>query len=337
MTDATIVATCRAFTEDFPDQESHLVDALTRHGHDVDLHHRVDGHFPDGELCVDVPAHPRGRPVLIVQSLTGPAQSPDAAIVSLLATARAYRDHGAGSICGFVPHLAYARHDRLVPGQRRPLFARLLADLAAAAGLNHLIAIASGAEDQLGALFHRPGLSLVAAQPLHRHLLERLDTPPTCLVAPDTGGHPHVRRLGAALGLPTVGLVKRRLGPDEVRTVVPQVAAMPRTGHAVVVDDLVTSAGTLVAAVAALRTYAPELRISAVVTHLRPTGTGLRRLDHLHRSGGLAGLYVTDSAGHRAGVRGVTVVDALPEVADEVAAVYGTESASWRRVHARSL
>ncbi|MEU7174576.1 ribose-phosphate pyrophosphokinase-like domain-containing protein [Micromonospora tulbaghiae] len=337
MTGSIIVATCRAFAEDFPGQRDHIADSLSRRGIGVDVHHCVDGRFPDGELRVDLPEPGRGRPVLIAQSLTGPGQDPDAALMALLATARAYQDHGAGPVCGFVPHLAYARHDRLIPSQRRPLFVRLLADLANAAGLGHLIAIASGAEERLRALFHSPKLSLISALPLHRHLLERLGTPATCLVAPDKGAYSPVRQLGEALGLPTVALAKDRLGPDQVRAIVPRTATVPAGGHAVVVDDLVTSAGTLEATVAALRSRAPALRISAVATHLRPTATGLRRLDQLFQSGALAGLHVTDSAGHRTGARGLTVVGALPVVADHVAAAFMTESSRLRRAHASNL
>ncbi|WP_409471686.1 ribose-phosphate pyrophosphokinase-like domain-containing protein [Streptomyces sp. HC307] len=317
-----ILAVCRAFGRDFPGQSTNLTTALQEAGLAVDLHPAVDQRFPDGELCIDIPVDPAVRPVLLTQSLTGPHADPDSALLALLATARSYREHGAGPITAFVPHLAYARHDRHVPGQRRPLMAALLGDLAAAAGLDHVMTLASGAQDLLQALFVGSRLTFLAAQPLQLELLGKLSVPPTLLAAPDAGAAPRVRELGRALGVPTLAAEKQRLGPEQVLVTLGGDDRLPANGHAVIVDDLVTSAGTLEGITRALREQSPGLRVSAVATHLRPTARGLERLRNLCGPEPALNLNVTDSAGHRPSLAGLTVSPALPSLSRAVAASF---------------
>ncbi|GAA3310353.1 hypothetical protein GCM10020295_77220 [Streptomyces cinereospinus] len=184
-----IVGFCAGFTADFPGQAPLVEAALRGTGRPVRSHHGFEGRFPDGELCVDLPEDPSGRTVLLCQSVTGTHTSADASLMSLLAAARSYREHGAGRIVAVLPHLAYARHDRHVPGQRRPLMAGLLADLAATAGLNEVVTIASGAQDLLGSLFSRRGtpLTFLPVHELHLDLLRPLTGRDTVLVAPRPG------------------------------------------------------------------------------------------------------------------------------------------------------
>jgi len=93
-----ILTTCQAFDSDFPSGVNEIAMTLRGKQLGVSVHKRVEGRFPDGELCIDIPEGADGRTVLIGQSLSGGRTEPDAAIMSLLAIARCYREHGAGPI-----------------------------------------------------------------------------------------------------------------------------------------------------------------------------------------------------------------------------------------------
>lgn len=319
---AIIVAACAAFAADFPGQAAVVADTLSATGRPVELHEDVETRFPDGELCIDLPAEAGGGTVVLCQSVTGDHSSPDQAIMSLLATARCYREHGAGRIVAVIPHLAYARHDRHVPGQRRPVMAALLADLAAAAGITELVTLASGAQDLLLGLFAGTGtrLTFLPVHEIHLEVLAGLVEPGTVLVAPDGGAGEHVRMLAAALGLPALVADKRRLGPERVEVTLHGADdVLGGLRHAVIVDDLITSAATVETVCAALRQWAADARIDVVATHLRLTAGGAERLARLRDRRTLHRVHTTDSGGRRPTVDGLTCTPAVPRMAQALA------------------
>ncbi|MFI1166963.1 ribose-phosphate pyrophosphokinase-like domain-containing protein [Streptomyces sp. NPDC020801] len=312
-----IVGFCQGFTTDFPDQAPFVEGALRDAGWHVRTHHGFEGRFPDGELCIDLPEDPSGRTVLLCQSVTGTHTPADASLMSLLAAARSYREHGAGRIAAVLPHLAYARHDRHVPGQRRPVMAGLLADLATAAGLNDVVTIASGAENLLGSLFARSGtrLTFLPVHELHLDLLRPLTGRSTVLVAPDRGAADQVAMLAAALDRPLLVADKRRLGPEQVDVALRAPHDIGDVRHAVVVDDLITSAATVETVTTAIREHSPAARIDVIATHLRLTPSGARRLGGLLGSGAIRSVHTTDAAGQRPCVEGLSFTAAIPWMA----------------------
>lgn len=314
-----VVATCRAFTEDFPGRLDALRGALRRHGHSAVTHERVDGRFPDRELCVDLPDDPCGAHVIIHQSLTGPAEQVDQSAMALLAVARAYREHGARAVTAVVPHLAYARHDRHVPGERRPIMAGLLAELAATAGLDQLITLASGAADRLEVLGAPVRLVQLSADPVLVPLIRPWIVPgSTVIMAPDAGAAPQARRIGAQLGLPVVTAEKHRTGPDSVTVALTSSARGP-VDRVVIVDDLITSAGTMLAVARLARAEFDSCQVLCAATHLRPTATGTQRLAAALQDGALHRVLTTDAAGHRPQVPGIDVTAVVPLLAEAVA------------------
>lgn len=317
-----IVGFCEGFTTDFPGQAPFVEAALRDAGWHVRSHHGFEGRFPDGELCVDLPEDPSGRTVLLCQSVTGTHTPADASLMSLLAAARSYREHGAGRIVAVLPHLAYARHDRHVPGQRRPLMAGLLADLAMTAGLNDVVTIASGAQDLLMSLFTRSGaqLTFLPVHELHLDLLRPLTGLETVLVAPDRGAADQVAMLAAALERPLLVADKRRVGPEQVDVTLRAPHDIGDVPHAVVVDDLITSAATVETVTAAIRERSPAARIDVIATHLRLTPSGSRRLGGLLGSGAISSVHTTDAAGQRPRMEGLSFTAAIPWMAPALAA-----------------
>lgn len=314
-----IVATCRAFTKDFPGQLDALHSALRRRGRTTAAHEQVDGRFPDRELCVDLPEDPRGAHVIIHQSLTGPAEQVDQSAMTLLAVARAYREHGARAVTAMVPHLAYARHDRHVLGERRPIMAGLLAELAATAGLDQLITLASGDEDRLKVLGAPVRLAQLSPDPVLVPLIQPWIVPgSTVLMAPDAGAAPQARRIGARLGLPVVIATKHRTGPDSVTVTLASTATGP-VDRVVIVDDLITSAGTMLAVARLAQAEFEGCHVLCAATHLRPTETGTRRLANALKDGALHRVLTTDAAGHRPLIPGIDVTAVVPLLAEAVA------------------
>jgi ribose-phosphate pyrophosphokinase len=316
-TDGVIVAACEAFVADFPQQAAVIAEALTAAGWSAHCQQGIEGRFPDGELCIDLPEDAAGRTVIVCQSVTGDHAAPDLAIMSLLATARCYREHGAGRVIALIPHLAYARHDRHVPGQRRPVMAALLADLAAASGITDIITLASGAQELLLQLFAGTGtrLTFLPVHELHLDILAGLVEPGSVLVAPDRGAADHVRMLATALGVPALVADKRRLGPEQVEVSLPRHADAGGLRHAVIVDDLITSAATVEMVCAAIHQQAPEARVDVVATHLRLTGGGFERLARLRRQHTLRSIHTTDSGGRHTVLDGLTTTPAVPRMA----------------------
>ncbi|MGE7435137.1 ribose-phosphate pyrophosphokinase-like domain-containing protein [Kitasatospora sp. NPDC001175] len=317
-----IAAACRAFTADFPGQVAGISEPLGDAGWQVKWQDGLESRFPDGELCIDLPEDPAGRTVLLWQSVTGDHAEPDVAIMSLLATARCYREHGAGRIVAVLPHLAYARHDRHVPGQRRPVMAALLAGLAAAAGITDIVTLASGAQDLLARLFTGTGtrLTFLPVHELHLDILAPLMEAGSVLVAPDRGAADHVGMLAAALGVPVLVADKRRTGPEQVAVTLRCQEDLRGLRHAVIVDDLITSAATVENVAWAIRDQAVDPRIDVVATHLRLTPGGAERLTRLCRQRTLHSIHTTDSAGRAVVLGGLTTRPAIPRMAQALAA-----------------
>jgi len=153
-----------------------------------------------------------------------------------------------------------------------------------AAGVRRVVTIASGASSLLTKLFAGIELVQLSPVPYWSHQLVTMPRRPTALVAPDDEAYVRVAGLGSDIGVPVVRISKRRLGPESVTA-----AAVGRIDglaleHAVIVDDLITSAGTVEATAVLLRQLGAG-RVSVVTTHLRPTETGLRRLTLLRSQG----------------------------------------------------
>jgi ribose-phosphate pyrophosphokinase len=312
-----VLATCRAFDLDFPSGVNEISETLREKQLDVSVHKCVEGRFPDGELCIDIPERADGRTVLIGQSLAGGHAETDAAIMSLLAMVRCYREHGAGPIIAIVPHLAYARHDRAIPGERRPVMARLLADLLAVSGLTGLVTLASGAEGELSRLFETTAtrLTFVDTHMLRLSMLRPLVSDKSVIVAPDRGAHDAAHALASDLGVAAIAATKRRLGPEAVEVYLPSTSGIGDCRHLVFVDDLITSAATVYMTVRAIRSSFRDPCIDVVVTHLRLTRRGLGRLVELRRSGLIRHMRATDAAGRIVELDGLSITPAVPHLA----------------------
>ena len=242
--------------------------------------------FPDGELCVEVPASVSGREVVLLQTLAPAAES---ALLELVFLADACRRAGAARISAVVPYLAYARQDRAVSG-REPIGALIVAGLLERAGLDEVwsVEVHSAAAESA---FRIP-LRHLSALPLLAEALGRDEK--RVVVSPDRGGMARAARMAELLGAPLVCVDKHRTSGAEVS--VRRVSGEVRGLRPVIVDDMITTAGTIEATGRALLEAGCLPELTVVATHALLVGPAVARLSGLP----VVRLVTTDSLPLRA-------------------------------------
>jgi ribose-phosphate pyrophosphokinase len=243
------------------------------------------GRFPDGESNVRLCESPRGRDVYILQPTSPPA---DQHLFELLLIADAARRAGAARITAVVPYLGYARQDRRAT-EYAPVAARVVAD-----------AVGAGAMDRLATVdVHTPALEgffsipvePLTAVPLLAGAVQQLTDATTVLVAPDLGAAKLAERYALQLhSQPAVAMVhKVRVSGSDVR--VTRVTGDVQHRAPVIVDDMITTGGTIEAAVDALLAAGCLPRITVVAAHGLFVGPAMERLGRLP----IQRIVVTDS------------------------------------------
>ncbi len=228
--------------------------------------------FSDGEIFVEIGENVRGVNCFIMQSTCSP---PNRNLMELLIMIDALKRASAGSIVALMPYFGYARQDRKVK-PRTPISAKLVADLLTAAGATRVLAVDLHA-GQIQGFFNIPFDHLYAT-PVFRDLLklEGLRGPGVVVVSPDAGGVERARLYSKLLDCPLAIIDKRRDGPNvsQVMHLIGDVTGK----RAILVDDIIDTAGTLCnAAEAVLKAGATE--VYAVATHGVFSGPAIERIN----------------------------------------------------------
>jgi ribose-phosphate pyrophosphokinase len=212
---------------------------------DVPLAEMVVSRFPDGEVRVRIDESVRGRDCFLLQPTCPPVNEN---LVEALVILDALRRASARRITAVIPYFGYARQDRKL-GPREPVSAKLVANLLVRAGADHILCVDLHA-GQVGGFFDIP-LDHLTARNLFADYFLRKGLPNVVVVSPDIGGLKRARDFARAIGAPVAVCDKRRDQPNQVSEIVHVIGKVYRR-TAILVDDIVDTAGTLVAAAEAL-------------------------------------------------------------------------------------
>ena len=238
--------------------------------------------FSDGETWVELLENVRGKDVFVVQSLSNPAND---YLVELLIMIDAMKRASADRITAVLPYYGYARQDRKV-APRTPISAKLVADLIVAAGANRILSVDLHAS-QIQGFFNIPFDHLYAST-VTLDWLKQKEKKGLVIVSPDAGGveraRAHAKRLDAGLAI----IDKRRedANVSEVMNVIGEVNGK----EAVILDDLVDTAGTLTQAVPVLLERGAT-KVYGCATHAVLSGPAMERIQNSK----LEELAVTDT------------------------------------------
>ena len=226
--------------------------------------------FPDSEVSFQIDENIRGADVFIVQPTSNPV---DQHLMEMMVMIDAFRRSSAARITAVIPYYGYARQDRKVQG-RVPITAKLVADLLAAAGVHRVLALDLHA-GQIQGFFNMPVDHLFAGPPVIVEYLSRKSLRDPVVVAPDAGGVERARAIAKRLKAGLAIIDKRRDGPNVA--VMMHLIGDVRDKDAIVIDDMIDTAGTLVQAVGALEREGAR-RIIAGGVHAVLSGPAIERL-----------------------------------------------------------
>jgi ribose-phosphate pyrophosphokinase len=208
--------------------------------------------FKNDECRIEIRENVRGAEVFVVQSLCRSPQGATVndAIMELLLIIDALRRASANRITAVIPYYGYAKQDKKTKG-REPISAKLVANMIENAGAERIVTLDLHAA-QIQGFFDIPVDNLMAAPTLCNYLKNQdLQGDSIVVVSPDAGGVPRAETFAKRLKSNLAVIIKRRPEPDvsEVTHIVGDVEGK----IAVVVDDMISTGGTLVKAAEALR------------------------------------------------------------------------------------
>ena len=242
--------------------------------------------FPDGEISVVLDEPVRGLDVFVLLP-TSPSVNDH--LMELLIFADACRRASAERITAIVPYFGYARSDRR-DSRRGPIAASLVAELMQAAGIGHVTLVDVHAA-QIEGFFRVPVDHLTAIPSLCDVLRGRLPAD-TVVVSPDSGRVQSATEYAQRLGLPLAVMHKRRGSGHE--TTVTHVVGDVRDRPCLIIDDMISTGGTIVESANALREAGSRSEFIVSATH---------------------GVFVDDACTRMAdaGVKRVIVTDSVAE------------------------
>ena len=240
------------------------------------------GRFSDGETYFQSNENVRGADVFVVQPTCHPV---DGHLMELLLMVDALKRASAARITAVIPYYGYARQDRK-DRPRVPISAKLVADLLEKAGIDRALTLDLHAP-QIQGYFNVP-VDHLYATPVLLEAFARKGLPDLTIIAPDAGGVERSRFFAKQMEAPLAIVDKRRVDIDvsEVLHIIGDVEGKT----AVIIDDIVDTAGTLVKTVEALLDAGAQA-VNAACTHAVLSGPAIDRINNSK----LTELLVTNS------------------------------------------
>ncbi|MEE9543680.1 MAG: ribose-phosphate pyrophosphokinase [Thermodesulfobacteriota bacterium] len=242
--------------------------------------------FSDGEIYVDIQESVRGEEVYVVQSTCTPCNHN---LMELLVMLDAFKRASAHSVTAVIPYYGYARQDRKV-APRTPITAKLVADLIEVAGATRVVCVDLHA-GQIQGFFNVPVDNLYANPVMLKYIGDKLDSD-VVIVSPDAGGVERARAFAKRLKTSLAIIDKRR--PKSNVSEVMHLIGDVEGKTALILDDMVDTAGTLTQAAKALMEHGAK-QVYACCTHAVLSGPAMERIE----SSPLKELVVTNTIPER--------------------------------------
>jgi ribose-phosphate pyrophosphokinase len=225
--------------------------------------------FSDGEIQIEIDENVRSKDVFVIQSTCAPVNDH---LVELLLMIDALKRSSALRITAVVPYFGYARQDKKV-APRVPISAKLVANMLTVAGANRIITMDLHA-GQIQGFFDIPVDNIFAAPLLIDYIGNQYNAD-LVVVSPDAGGVERARAFAKRLDADLAIIDKRRSAPNQAK-------AMAVIGDvddkvAVILDDMVDTAGTLTEAALALKQEGAR-EIHACCAHAVLSGPAIERI-----------------------------------------------------------
>ncbi|HYP62056.1 MAG TPA: ribose-phosphate pyrophosphokinase [Thermomicrobiales bacterium] len=218
----------------------------------------VVGQWRNGESRVKLEENVRGSDVFIIQSMSEPANHH---LMEMLMMIDAARRASAARITAVIPYYAYAKQEKKTSG-REPISAKLVANLIVTAGADRVLTVDLHAPAIEG-FFDIP-VDHLRATPLLAERIKRTGETNLVAVSPDAGGVARADNFRGRLRAPLAIISKRHPEPDA--TEVLEMVGDVEGKMAVIVDDMISTGGTLAVAANMLRERGAR-NVVAAATH----------------------------------------------------------------------
>jgi len=240
------------------------------------------GRFPDGEIEIKILENVRGTDCFIIQPTSCPANDN---LMELLLLTDALRRASATRITAVIPYFGYGRQDRKAQ-PRVPISSKLVSNLITEAGANRVLTMDLHAA-QIQGFFDIP-VDHLYANPVLVNYFRTKKFKNLVVVSPDAGGVERARAFAKRLNSDLAIIDKRRTSPTEADMF--HVVGDVRGKTALIIDDLVDTAGTLAKGCSALKSHG-AVEVYAACAHGVLAGPALERIEKAP----LKELVITDS------------------------------------------
>ena len=273
--------------------------------------------FSDREMYVRINQNIRGKDVFLIQPTSPPANEN---LMELLIMIDAFQRASARRITAVIPYYGYGRQDRK-DEPRVPITAKLVANLVTTAGADRVLTVDLHAA-QIQGFFDIKVDHLFAAPVFIDYFISK-NLENLVILSPDMGGVRRARAYANRLGASLAVIDKRRTGPN--KTEVLNVVGEVKGKQILIVDDMIDTGGTLVAAVSALKEKgAQEIYVSA--THPILSGSAYELIE----SSSLKELALTDTIPLKQGKKTtkIKVLSVAPLLGEAIRRIHENRSVS---------
>jgi ribose-phosphate pyrophosphokinase len=274
-------------------------------------------HFSDGEIQVKIEDNVRGADCFIIQPTCYPVNEN---LMELLIISDALRRASARRITAVVPYYGYGRQDRKAE-PRVPISAKLVANLIVASGVNRVLAMDLHA-GQIQGFFDIP-VDHLYGTPVFLNYFKEKKFHDIVVVSPDAGGVERARAFAKHLNADLAIVDKRRPRPNEAAIM--NIIGDVKGKTAIILDDLVDTAGTLTKVAQAIKEKGGASKVLAACSHGVLSGAAIQRIEESC----IEELIITDSIplnGKKTDK--ITVLNVAPLLAEAIKRIYNDESVS---------